>query len=68
MWRLHETSRFVKENGQWFYIDGELKGILPPMKKITRSRQKRTLPMRKWEEIQEMLWPLNEMGAMIRTL
>ena len=20
--RLHETSRFVREAGQWFYIDG----------------------------------------------
>lgn len=23
--RLHETSRFVKENGRWFYVDGDLK-------------------------------------------
>lgn len=23
--RLHETSRFVKEEGKWFYVDGELK-------------------------------------------
>ena len=22
--RLHETSRFVRENGQWLYVDGEL--------------------------------------------
>lgn len=22
--RLHETSRFVRENGRWFYIDGEI--------------------------------------------
>lgn len=22
--RLHETSRFVREQGQWFYVDGEL--------------------------------------------
>lgn len=22
--RLHETSRFVHENGHWFYIDGEV--------------------------------------------
>jgi SEC-C motif-containing protein len=21
--RLHETSRFVREDGQWFYVDGE---------------------------------------------
>jgi len=21
--RLHEISRFVRENGQWFYVDGE---------------------------------------------
>ncbi len=21
--RLHETSRFVREAGQWFYVDGE---------------------------------------------
>lgn len=23
--RLHECSRFVFENGQWFYVDGEFK-------------------------------------------
>lgn len=23
--RLHETSRFVKEKGKWFYLDGDLK-------------------------------------------
>ncbi|WP_395699923.1 YchJ family protein [Aquabacterium sp.] len=22
--RLHETSRFVREGGQWFYLDGEV--------------------------------------------
>jgi SEC-C motif domain protein len=27
--QLHERSRFVKENGQWFYVDGD---ILPPLK------------------------------------
>ncbi|MFN9476278.1 YchJ family metal-binding protein, partial [Acidovorax sp.] len=21
--RLHETSRFVREDGRWFYIDGD---------------------------------------------
>lgn len=24
-YRLHETSRFVRENGCWFYIDGDIK-------------------------------------------
>ncbi|MBZ8141792.1 hypothetical protein CLD22_18035 [Rubrivivax gelatinosus] len=23
--RLHETSRFVREHGRWFYVDGELR-------------------------------------------
>jgi SEC-C motif-containing protein len=23
--RLHETSRFVRENGRWLYVDGELR-------------------------------------------
>ncbi len=23
--RLHETSRFVREGGQWFYVDGDLR-------------------------------------------
>ena len=23
--RLHETSRFVREDGRWFYVDGKLK-------------------------------------------
>lgn len=22
--RLHETSRFVREQGQWFYVEGDL--------------------------------------------
>ncbi|MBP9654883.1 MAG: hypothetical protein KBE19_10895, partial [Rhodocyclaceae bacterium] len=22
--RLHELSRFVREEGRWFYVDGEL--------------------------------------------
>jgi SEC-C motif-containing protein len=22
--RLHETSRFVRENGMWFYVDGDI--------------------------------------------
>jgi SEC-C motif domain protein len=26
--QLHERSRFVKESGQWFYVDGD---ILPPL-------------------------------------
>jgi len=24
--RLHETSRFVREDGRWFYVDGTLHG------------------------------------------
>ena len=24
-YRLHETSRFVRENGRWFYVDGDIK-------------------------------------------
>lgn len=23
---LHEASRFIKEEGRWFYVDGELQG------------------------------------------
>jgi SEC-C motif domain protein len=23
--RLHEVSRFVRENGEWFYVDGDMK-------------------------------------------
>lgn len=23
--RLHETSRFVREDGRWYYVDGELR-------------------------------------------
>jgi SEC-C motif-containing protein len=23
--RLHETSRFVREDGRWFYVDGEVR-------------------------------------------
>lgn len=24
--RLHETSRFVREDGRWYYVDGDLGG------------------------------------------
>ena len=24
-YRLHETSRFLREDGRWFYIDGQIK-------------------------------------------
>lgn len=24
--RLHETSRFVKRDGRWFYVDGDMHG------------------------------------------
>lgn len=24
--RLHERSRFVREQGRWYYVDGEMKG------------------------------------------
>jgi SEC-C motif domain protein len=24
VWNLHEVSRFVKENNQWFYVDGDI--------------------------------------------
>ena len=24
--RLHETSRFVREHGRWFYVDGDIAG------------------------------------------
>jgi SEC-C motif-containing protein len=27
--QLHERSRFIKEGGKWFYVDGD---ILPPIK------------------------------------
>ncbi len=34
--RLHERSRFVRENGEWFYIDGQYYAV-PTDKKIGRS-------------------------------
>jgi SEC-C motif-containing protein len=30
-WRLHEISRFVKEDGQWFYLDGDIKDDSLPL-------------------------------------
>ena len=24
--RLHERSRFVREDGRWFYVDGDMRG------------------------------------------
>ncbi len=25
VWQLHEVSRFLKEDGQWLYVDGDIK-------------------------------------------
>jgi SEC-C motif-containing protein len=30
--QLHENSRFIKENDQWFYLDGELSSSVKPIK------------------------------------
>ncbi|MFH2123935.1 MAG: YchJ family protein [Pseudomonadota bacterium] len=29
-WQLHEISRFVKKDGQWLYVDGDIKEDSPP--------------------------------------
>jgi SEC-C motif-containing protein len=28
--RLHETSRFVRQGGRWYYVDGDLHGTGSP--------------------------------------
>jgi SEC-C motif-containing protein len=33
MLRLHEVSRFVKEDGQWLYVDGDIKNDSLPAEK-----------------------------------
>jgi SEC-C motif-containing protein len=33
VWRLHEVSRFVKENGQWLYVDGDFKDNSLPLER-----------------------------------
>jgi SEC-C motif-containing protein len=35
--RLHEVSRFVRENGQWFYVDGETNNEGANARKILRT-------------------------------
>jgi len=30
--QMHERSRFVREDGQWFYLDGEMLPLLPQEK------------------------------------
>ena len=33
--QLHERSRFIKSNGQWFYVDGDiLPGTIPKSKEV----------------------------------
>jgi SEC-C motif-containing protein len=38
IWRRHEISRFVKEDGQWFYIDGEIQEMLWAIVDYERSK------------------------------
>jgi len=33
---IHETSRFVREDGRWYYVDGQLHE-LPPQSKVSRN-------------------------------
>lgn len=40
IWHLHEVSHFVKEEEQWLYVNGDVKGQAPPpmkTKKIGRN-------------------------------
>lgn len=32
---LHERSRFLREDGRWFYVDGHI--YQPPMKRVSRN-------------------------------
>lgn len=32
---LHETSRFIRDNGVWFYVDGDLHG--PQQENVGRN-------------------------------
>ena len=31
--RMVETSRFIRENGQWFYLDGALSPVAKPVRR-----------------------------------
>lgn len=42
--RLHEVSRFVKENGQWFYVDGEIRGENQPATKTPKVGRNEPCP------------------------
>jgi SEC-C motif-containing protein len=37
MGTLHEMSRFVKENGRWFYVGGDIKETPPDSRKVGRN-------------------------------
>lgn len=34
---LHETSRFVRESGAWYYVDGTLRAVRPEPAKAGRN-------------------------------
>lgn len=36
--KLHEKSRFIKEEGRWYYLDGETQEATPP-KTVTRKEK-----------------------------
>jgi len=42
--RFQEMSRFVKENGQWFYTDGDLKGAPAPSERSVAPKVWRNDP------------------------
>jgi SEC-C motif-containing protein len=41
---LHERSRFVREDGAWFYVDGTLQSSPPPLAKATKVRRNAPCP------------------------
>lgn len=43
-WQLHEVSRFSKEGGLWFYVDGDILPVSPPLARTERLGRNEPCP------------------------
>ncbi len=66
---LHERSRFCKEGGRWYYIDGEIlnpnlrRNFEPESNRTEKSGTQQPMPLRQRKKIQEMLLEIDVYGV-----
>lgn len=53
---LHEVSRFIKEEGQWFYVDGDILPEPPPVAKSEKIGRNEPCPCGSGKKFKKCCW------------